>query len=504
MFGFFLAHFWNNNAAYNFTLIGWLAAGWLAHGWLTAGSRLSNEISKTTIARDFRLFVIRSEDNVILIVFLLLKITPKFSIAPLQEISAKKMATTTAPFIELDGFGFLDDSDECNDIQKLSPDTLQLKKQQPPISPIESESSSGISSLDSDDLKKQLLSSPPTISISNDEEEEEEEEEVDRVLNNGNEEKEQTDSGADGDDEELESNESGDGDNDENEKNDKQKVENQDSECQHDIKDSMTSAVNKNPQSSPTLNNSPKCNDVPILPTKVMFHNRDILNLSINTGNSGRFIQYTILPENNISCFFQNRAQYWRLGNGDEKEMPDAMIKCSCCDFTFPSINNNQLGQQGNVTGKNKNPITDSLLTFLKNHHADYNNFNASPNSINANNNVSCAQNNIINANNGMKRMYNNNNNNTPYIAYQMMQQQQQYTSNGFYANGMNGWNNHVPPQAQQQMNNGYNGTALAILNLMNPPRNSASAYQAMNNNTSRYYNNMNTNNNGFGLYKQF
>lgn len=45
--------------------------------------------------------------------------------------------------IELDGFGFLD-----SDSPKLSP---ILK--QPPISPNESESSSGISSLDSDDLK---------------------------------------------------------------------------------------------------------------------------------------------------------------------------------------------------------------------------------------------------------------------------------------------------------------------------------------------------------------
>lgn len=46
--------------------------------------------------------------------------------------------------IDLDGFGFLE-----SDASKLSP-TLN---KQPPISPIESESSSGISSLDSDDLK---------------------------------------------------------------------------------------------------------------------------------------------------------------------------------------------------------------------------------------------------------------------------------------------------------------------------------------------------------------
>lgn len=48
--------------------------------------------------------------------------------------------------IDLDGFGFLESD---SDASKLSP-TLN---KQPPISPIESESSSGISSLDSDDLK---------------------------------------------------------------------------------------------------------------------------------------------------------------------------------------------------------------------------------------------------------------------------------------------------------------------------------------------------------------
>ena len=52
--------------------------------------------------------------------------------------------------IDLDGFGFLDsDSDVPN--SKLSP-TLN----KPPVSPVESTSSSGISSLDSDDLKVRI------------------------------------------------------------------------------------------------------------------------------------------------------------------------------------------------------------------------------------------------------------------------------------------------------------------------------------------------------------
>ena len=47
--------------------------------------------------------------------------------------------------INLDGFGYLPESN----VSKLT----TINKEQPPISPIESESSSGISSLDSDELK---------------------------------------------------------------------------------------------------------------------------------------------------------------------------------------------------------------------------------------------------------------------------------------------------------------------------------------------------------------
>lgn len=46
--------------------------------------------------------------------------------------------------IDLDGFGFLESNSETK---------MPTFNKQPPISPIESESSSGISSLDSDDLK---------------------------------------------------------------------------------------------------------------------------------------------------------------------------------------------------------------------------------------------------------------------------------------------------------------------------------------------------------------
>jgi hypothetical protein len=243
--------------------------------------------------------------------------------------------------------------------------------------------------------------------------------------------------------------------------------------------------------------------DEPIMPiiTQVMYENRNILNLGNNVWNSGRFIQFTILPENNLNCFFQNRAQYWRLANNNCNAAHDAMEKCSCCDFSYPP----QLaGQQGNASAA-KNSITDSLMTFLKNNLVDYQNPVMSSSNTNVNVNPSLPINGGAAPN--RRAMYNNNNsnsNNAPYAYQQMMQQQpyQNNQNNGYYGNngGYNG-----------QMNNGggYNGTALALLNLMNASRNvstAGAAFQATLNNSTRYFNNnnMNTNNNGFGLYKQF
>lgn len=234
------------------------------------------------------------------------------------------------------------------------------------------------------------------------------------------------------------------------------------------------------------------------VPTQIIYESRNILNLAHNVWNSGRFIQFTVLPENNVNCFFQNRAQYWRLANNN-LNAADTLEKCSCCDFSHPPM---LVGNVGKESATAKNAITDSLMTFLKNNVADYqnpvaNNSSSMPMQANQMNNV------------GHRRMYNNS---APYSAYQMMQQQQQqqqYQNNqnngGYYGNG-GGYN---------QMNNGgvgggsgYNGTALTLLNLMNASRNVTSAgaaFQATLNNSTRYFNNNNMNtNNGFGLYKQF
>ncbi|CAG9806020.1 unnamed protein product [Chironomus riparius] len=352
--------------------------------------------------------------------------------------------------IIFDEFGFLESDSDVG--SKLSP---MLK--QPPISPIESESSSGISSLDSDDLKKQLLSSPPTISNSHDDQ--------------------------DDDDDERESNDANDG------------MFNEKEDESDDFEDNgKETSIEEVP--------------MPIAPppVKVIYQNRNILNLGDNIWSSGRFVQYTMLPDNNLSCFFQNRAQYWRLGSSSGSEKHDSLEKCSCCDFCYPSIYHQQLIQNGQYPAK-KNAITDSLLTFLKIHHVDFN--NTMPNSNDNNNNINSKNiNNNINNNNSniignnKQRMYNNN---TPYAAYQIMQQQQQqqqYHNNGYHNSTMNGPNQ----QMSSFNNNGYSGgfnnnnrtSALSALNMMNQSRNVSNAFPQTMNNNSRLYNNNN------GLYKQF
>lgn len=266
-------------------------------------------------------------------------------------------------------------------------------------------------------------------------------------------------------------------------------------------------------------------------PTQVMYDNRNILNLGENIWRLNKFVNYTVLPENNVNCFFQNRAQYWRLANKDVES--DSLEKCDCCGFGFPSQVNNNDNSKGQfaIAGGPKNPITDSLKMFLKSNYVDQQApivppiANVPPqqpimNTVQHGNNAGHqGYNNNNNMNN--KRMYNNN---APYAsAYQVIQQQQppqppqqyQNNQNGYFANGgynpynNNNNNNNVNSSNNGNNNNnvgGYNGTALALLNLMKASRNvSGAAFQATMNNSSRYYNNMNnTSNNGFGLYKQF
>lgn len=217
-------------------------------------------------------------------------------------------------------------------------------------------------------------------------------------------------------------------------------------------------------------------------PLKILYQNRDLLDLSENILGSEQFVQYTVLPENNVNCFFQNRAQYWRLSSSEWQEY--SLEKCSCCDFTYPST---QQVNQGTPLMKNKNvsinAVTDSLLAFLK---SNTDSTSATPN-------------------NASKRLLSHN---TQFVGgYQVSQpssQQYQPPVNGFYGGSSNFTNNYNQPVNPFMSNGGGYGTTLALLNLMNnASRNASNAFQAMSN-TPRYYNNINNMNNGCGLYKQF
>lgn len=92
------------------------------------------------------------------------------------------------------------------------------------------------------------------------------------------------------------------------------------------------------------------------VPKIILYQNRDILDLSYLKREFKDFVQYTILPESNLNCFLQNRAQYWRLSSNEKPFGPTE--KCNCCEFTFPSTN----------LQPNQKPVSfsDSLLDFLR------------------------------------------------------------------------------------------------------------------------------------------
>lgn len=233
-------------------------------------------------------------------------------------------------------------------------------------------------------------------------------------------------------------------------------------------------------------------------PVKVMYQNRDILDLSNNLVGSGKFVQNTVLPDNNVKYYFENRAQYWRLSGEKPTVEGDMIGQCPCCDFTYPST------QKPMKDTKCANAFSDSLVMFLKTMEQVYNTTPAPP--IATTPNVATVNNNSTINNN----FYGNNkrSSNISQIAYQMQQQayhqqQQQPTA-------------YQPPQQQsynssnnnnnfnQAMNPLMNNSTMALLSLMNnATNNAANAFRAMNN-TQRYYNNQSNLGGGFGLYKQF
>lgn len=167
-------------------------------------------------------------------------------------------------------------------------------------------------------------------------------------------------------------------------------------------------------------------------PLTVVYQKRNILDLFKNISGAEQFSRFTILPENNVNSFFQNRAQYWRLSSAAE-QTDYHHENCPCCDFFYPA------STQG-PTAFNKNAITDSLMTFLK-----------------ANEQMTVTQH------------------------YSAMNQ---FSSNNNYGYPMQ------QPSPPQQRYPPTNGTALALLHLMNnASKNATNAFQSWNNsNNSRGY----------------
>ncbi|XP_040170479.1 capon-like protein isoform X2 [Anopheles arabiensis] len=122
---------------------------------------------------------------------------------------------------------------------------------------------------------------------------------------------------------------------------------------------------------------SPKPTKEPIysLPRQsIYYNNRDILDLGSNLraqggggggGLSGEFaFQYAVLPDtNNIQFFLQNRSQYHRLGpNGHVQEF--RMATCACCDFKYPV---NTVGANATAAPVNQSCATLNLSNLNAN-----------------------------------------------------------------------------------------------------------------------------------------
>lgn len=208
----------------------------------------------------------------------------------------------------MDGFGLLSPISPLNvDCRAVATPGSHGKKQL--VSPVGSESS-GVSSLDSDEIKKP--SSPPATPT----------EEVERPVASSP----LLPSSTTESDTVIATPET---------------IGNKSSSCSstrssRSSTDSISSDCNSSEESS-------QVEDLPELETdipkeiKVVIGGRNVLNLMDNLISPGQFrLQFAQLPENdNIHFFLDNRSQYHRLGaNGHIQEY--TMVKCKCCDFRYP------------------------------------------------------------------------------------------------------------------------------------------------------------------------
>lgn len=150
---------------------------------------------------------------------------------------------------------------------------------------------------------------------------------------------------------------------------------------------------------------------------KIMYGGRDILDFCGNIANNSWHIQYTYLPEKNISMCLANRSQYHRLsGSWDAKE--SKLDTCRKCSFQYPVKTPDYQGMTGKKTTAldaiNSNGLNDNINNnnassmFIANQQKSLNIFNNNMNNPNNNGYQSTYPNQYNSSNNNATTMNNN------------------------------------------------------------------------------------------------
>lgn len=148
---------------------------------------------------------------------------------------------------------------------------------------------------------------------------------------------------------------------------------------------------------------------------KIMYGGRDILDFCGNIANNSWYIQYTYLPEKNISMCLANRSQYHRLsGSWDAKE--SKMDTCRKCSFQYPVKTPDYQCTAGKKTATLDATYSNSLndtnnhasSMFTANQQKSLNIFNSNMNNPNNNGYQSLYPNQYNNSNNNATAVNNN------------------------------------------------------------------------------------------------
>lgn len=211
---------------------------------------------------------------------------------------------------------------------------------------------------------------------------------------------------------------------------------------------------------------------------KIMYGGRDILDFCGNIANNSWYIQYTYLPEKNISMCLANRSQYHRLsGSWDAKE--SKLDTCRKCSFQYPV----KTADYQCMTGK-KTTAPDAINS---------NGLNDNINKNHASSMLTANQQKSLN-------IFNNNMNNPNNNGYQSMYPNQYNNSN----NNATMTNNGMSASKQGNYGFHYNNAATSntngFMNNFNQSINNTNASNNMLNNNSKqlyamYRQNMNNSN---------